>query len=51
MRLVIQRVSKAKVTVNQNTVGEIKKGFLILVGIESGDTQLDAYWLVDKLLL
>ena len=48
MRLVIQRVSKAKVTVNQNTVGEIKKGFLILVGIESGDTQLDADWLVDK---
>ena len=50
MRAVIQRVSKARVTVEDTTVGEIEKGIMVLVGVEEGDTREDSQWLVDKII-
>ena len=50
MRLLIQRVSEANVTIDQQIVGEIKRGFLVLVGIEEADTVEDAEWLAQKLV-
>ncbi len=49
MRLVIQRVSHAQVSIADNIVGSIGKGLLVLVGIGDGDTTLDAEWLTNKL--
>ena len=49
MRLVIQRVKKASVTVDENVVGKIEKGFLVLIGIKQGDTKEQADYLVRKL--
>lgn len=49
MKLVIQRVSKANVKVENKIVGEINKGFLVLVGIKTGDTKEQADYLVKKL--
>lgn len=48
MRLVIQRVAKASVTINDKTVGRIGKGLVILVGIQNGDTEADAKYLAQK---
>lgn len=48
MRLVIQRVSMAKVTMENSILGEIQKGLLILVGITTGDTDEKAAWLAEK---
>lgn len=48
MRLVIQRVSEAKVKVDDKTISEIGKGLLILVGVETGDTEKDVEWLANK---
>ncbi|RZJ52110.1 MAG: D-tyrosyl-tRNA(Tyr) deacylase [Flavobacterium sp.] len=50
MKVVIQRVSEASVTVDQKKVAEIEKGLLILVGIEDEDTQEDIDWLVGKII-
>lgn len=50
MRIVIQRVSQASVTVDGSTVGSIRTGLLILLGIAKGDTPADADYLVDKVL-
>ncbi|HEV3332879.1 MAG TPA: D-aminoacyl-tRNA deacylase [Bryobacteraceae bacterium] len=50
MRLVIQRVSEAQVTVNGETVGAIRTGLLVLVGVGRDDTEQAADYLVDKLL-
>jgi D-tyrosyl-tRNA(Tyr) deacylase len=49
MRVVLQRVTSASVTVSEKTVGEIQKGLLVLVGIEDADTQEDIDWLVIKI--
>lgn len=49
MKIVIQRVSKAKVEVENKIVGEIKKGFLVLVGVTHQDTKEEADYLVKKL--
>ena len=49
MKIVIQRVSKAKVEVENKIVGEIKKGFLVLFGITHEDTKEEADYLVKKL--
>lgn len=49
MRIVLQRVSSASVTVSEKIVGEIQKGLLVLVGIEDADTQEDIDWLVTKI--
>lgn len=50
MRVVIQRVSQASVTVDSKIVAEIQKGLLVLVGIEDADTQEDIDWLVGKII-
>jgi D-tyrosyl-tRNA(Tyr) deacylase len=49
MRVVIQRVQKAKVTVDQKIVGQIEKGFLILLGVGQQDTIDDIEFLVRKI--
>ncbi len=48
MKAVIQRVTKAKVTVENETVGEIGKGFLVLLGVQEGDTNEDMKLLAKK---
>jgi D-tyrosyl-tRNA(Tyr) deacylase len=48
MRAVIQRVSRAKVTVNGDLTGEIGRGLLVLLGVGSGDTRADADYLAEK---
>lgn len=48
MRLVIQRVSNASVKVNEVMLSSIKRGLLILIGIEEADSQEDADWLAKK---
>lgn len=50
MKAVIQRVSKASVTINQEKVAQIKSGLLILIGIEDQDTQEDINWLSKKIV-
>ena len=49
MRAVIQRVSKASVTINGSNVSEINNGLLILLGIEELDTNTDIEWLTKKI--
>ena len=49
MRAVIQRVSQAKVVVDDNTVGQIGKGFMILLGVHEQDTQTDVDYFVGKI--
>lgn len=49
MRAVIQRVSQAKVVVDDNTVGQINRGFMILLGVHEEDTQADVDYLVGKI--
>lgn len=48
MRIVIQRVSTASVTIENELVADIQKGLLILIGIENNDNQEDIDWLVSK---
>ena len=50
MRLLLQRVIRARVTVSENTVGEIGPGLLVFLGIARSDTPKDADYLLDKLL-
>ena len=50
MKLVIQRVKKADVSVDNKIVGKIHQGFLVLLGIKNSDTQKDADYLVKKLI-
>ena len=49
MRVVVQRVSEASVTVAGEVVGAIGPGLLALVGVREGDTQAEADWLAAKL--
>ncbi len=49
MRAVIQRVSHASCTVEGKITGEIKAGFLVLLGVEENDTTEDAVWLAQKI--
>lgn len=48
MRVIIQRVKEASVTVHSNVVSRIDAGMLILLGIEEFDTEEDLHWLVGK---
>ncbi len=50
MRIVIQRVSHASVTIDGVCKSSIQEGFMILVGIENADTQEDADWLCKKIV-
>ena len=49
MKVVIQRVSHASVTIDSKIVAEIQKGLLVLVGIEDADMQEDILWLTSKI--
>src|SRR6187402_2867572 len=49
MRIVVQRVSQASVTIDSKIVADIQKGLLVLVGIEDADTQEDTNWLCQKI--
>lgn len=49
MKVVVQRVSEARVTVDGDRVGEIGRGLLLLVGIGLEDTDADLVWMADKL--
>lgn len=48
MRAVLQRVTSARVQVDEHTVGEIDKGLLILLGVAREDAEPDASWLAEK---
>ncbi|MEZ0130074.1 D-aminoacyl-tRNA deacylase [Flavobacterium sp. LBUM151] len=50
MKIVLQRVSQASVTVDGNKTADIQKGLLVLVGIEDADNQEDIDWLVGKII-
>ena len=50
MRAVVQRVSRARVTVNQRITGEIGLGLLVLLGVGREDTEADAVYLADKIV-
>lgn len=50
MRLVIQRVSKASVTINNSVYSVIQNGLMVLVGIEDADDEKDIEWLVQKMV-
>ncbi len=50
MRVVIQRVSQASVTINSVVFAEIKSGLLVLIGIEDADTDEDVEWLSNKIV-
>lgn len=49
MRAIIQRVSEASVTINQQVTASIGRGFMILLGIEEADTAEDGEWLAGKI--
>lgn len=50
MKLVVQRVKNASVTIDKKLYSRIDKGFMVLFGVEKGDTIEQAVWLADKLL-
>lgn len=49
MRTVLQRVSYASVKVDERIVGEIGKGLVALIGVEDGDTEKDARYVMEKI--
>jgi D-tyrosyl-tRNA(Tyr) deacylase len=48
MRAVLQRVTRAQVTIAGEVVGRIERGFLVLLGVAQDDTEADAQYLADK---
>ena len=50
MKVVIQRVNKSSVEINNNIKSEIQKGLLVLIGIGLDDNKQDVEWLVNKVL-
>ena len=50
MRVVIQRVSEASVTIDKKINGQIELGLLVLVGVEDSDTAEDIQWLCNKIV-
>jgi D-tyrosyl-tRNA(Tyr) deacylase len=48
MRAVVQRVKEADVTVEEKITGSIQKGFVVLLGVEDGDTEADAKYIAEK---
>ena len=50
MKIVIQRVTHASVTINRSVKSQIGNGFLLLLGVADGDTKEDADWLVKKVV-
>src|SRR3989440_9044643 len=49
MRAVVQRVTRASVTVDDEMIGEIGNGLVVLLGIARDDTKVEAAYLVDKI--
>src|SRR6266481_1289325 len=49
MRAVVQRVTRASVTVDHEIVGEIRNGLVVLLGIARDDTEKDADYLIEKI--
>jgi D-tyrosyl-tRNA(Tyr) deacylase len=50
MRAVLQRVSRARVLVDGEVVGEVGRGLLVLLGVAQGDTPEQARWLAEKIV-
>jgi len=50
MRIVVQRVSEASVRIDNEIVGQIDAGMMVLLGIEEADDQSDADWLIQKIV-
>ncbi len=50
MRVVLQRVSRASVTVNGHVTGAIQRGFLVLVGFTRDDGHQEVEWMADKIV-
>jgi D-tyrosyl-tRNA(Tyr) deacylase len=50
MRAVVQRVTRAKVTIEGETVGEIQKGLVVLLGVARDDAEIDASYLANKIV-
>lgn len=50
MKVVLQRVSEASVKVDNQIVGQISKGLMLLIGVDENDEETDADWLVKKIL-
>jgi D-tyrosyl-tRNA(Tyr) deacylase len=50
MRAVVQRVSRARVLIAEEVVGEVGQGLLILLGVAQSDTAVQAQWLADKIV-
>ena len=50
MRAILQRVTRARVTVGDEVVGAIERGLLVLLGVAAGDTAEAAHWLADKVV-
>ena len=48
MRVLLQRVKEASVTVDEETIGQIEAGYLLLVGVTHEDTETEVNWLADK---
>ncbi|TKB08450.1 D-aminoacyl-tRNA deacylase [Desulforhopalus sp. IMCC35007] len=50
MRVIVQRVSRAQVSVEGQVIGAIQRGLLVFVGIRKEDTEKDLQWLADKII-
>lgn len=50
MRAVVQRVSNSSVTVDQNVIGKIDRGIMVLLGVNDDDNSKDVEYLVDKIV-
>lgn len=50
MRAVVQRVSRASVTVAGEVTGQIERGYMVLLGVEADDTPDDLAWLINKVV-
>lgn len=50
MRVILQRVSSASVTIDARVAGQIERGLLVFVGIEGNDTAADGEWLAGKIV-
>ena len=50
MRVLLQRVSRATVTIDGRVVGAVDRGFCLLVGFTPGDTPAEVAWMADKVI-
>lgn len=50
MRVLLQRVSRAEVRVDSRAIGRINRGYLLLVGFTTGDTESALVWMADKII-